>query len=764
MKVRYLMMAFLAAAVSFVSCEQEEDPNDYPAKVEVSPAEINFEQGDGTQEVQILSTRNWTVKTSADWVTVATLQGDASVKPQSVSISVLANAGYNREATVTFSIGLAKAHLTVKQAGPLGEYVVKLGSGTKEDPFTVAGVFAYVEELGADVNSPKKVYVKGKISKLGEDNKEEVGYSAQYGNGSFRISDGGESSDSFYAYRIYYLGNKKFTSSDTDVKVGDEVVIYGTVVNYKGNTPETVLNQAFLYELNGVNKGGDNSGSGEGTTAEAKGTGTQADPFNVAAAIAKAKETGETATSQEYYIKGKIAAIADNGQYNAQYGNATFDMVDEGFTAKFVAYRILYFNNQKWTAGGKEVKVNDEVIICAKIVNYKGNTPETSGGYLYSLNGETGGGTTTEEYGAEAGSGTQADPYNVAKAHALAAALDQNGKVENVYVKGKISALGEFSADYGNYSYTLVDNGHTGTLSIYRGFSFDGAKFTAASDLQVNDEVVLLGTLVNYKGNTPQVTSGSKLVSLNGKTQAGPSFGVEKTEISVAASATSATIKVTGNVAWTATSTDATVAPASGEGAADVTVTFAANTSTEAAKTYKVTLATTAEVATKSIEVVITQAKVSTGGGSTYVLDKDAIKAAHTEGWTYSSGTKNVTATDGSVWTLVNTYASTGQVTVQMNKGKSAYVLTPAVPDGKEVKKISVVLNKKSDGTGDMGDRPLDILNADGSATLLNDVTGQALADGIDVAAGHSQLRIICDETNGGAVYITSITVTFGNK
>ena len=140
------------------------------------------------------------------------------------------------------------------------------------------------------------------------------------------------------------------------------------------------------------------------------------------------------------------------------------------------------------------------------------------------------------------------------------------------------------------------------------------------------------------------------------------------------------------------------------------------------------------------------------------------VKAAHDASWSYTSGERKVTATDGSEWILFNTYANKNQVTIQMNKGKGAYVLTPALPDGTEIKKIAVVLNTKSDGTGDMGSRPMDILSADGNTTLLDDVTGQTLADGLDVAAGNTQVRIICDETNGSAVYITSITVTYGAK
>ena len=35
---------------------------------------------------------------------------------------------------------------------------------------------------------------------------------------------------------------------------GDEVIICGKLVNYKGNTPETVANKNYIYSLNGKTK------------------------------------------------------------------------------------------------------------------------------------------------------------------------------------------------------------------------------------------------------------------------------------------------------------------------------------------------------------------------------------------------------------------------------------------------------------------------------------------------------------------------------
>ena len=75
-------------------------------------------------------------------------------------------------------------------------------------------------------------------------------------------------------------------------------------------------------------KGGTSGGG------EPAGTGTVDDPFNVAAAIAKCKDTGETATSEKFYIKG----IANSDYTVGSYKNMDADFVDEGSSTVFKVY------------------------------------------------------------------------------------------------------------------------------------------------------------------------------------------------------------------------------------------------------------------------------------------------------------------------------------------------------------------------------------------------------------------------------------------
>ena len=115
----------------------------------------------------------------------------------------------------------------------------------------------------------------------------------------------------------------------------------------------------------------------DGSTSKPEGDGSAANPFNIAAAVAKCKEVGNTLSEEKYYIKGYVtkATTAD-----ATYGNATFTMSDdtEGNGGSFTAYQIAGNNGDKLTAG-YAFNVGDIVTIYGKIYNYSGSTPETEG-------------------------------------------------------------------------------------------------------------------------------------------------------------------------------------------------------------------------------------------------------------------------------------------------------------------------------------------------------------------------------------------------
>ncbi len=515
MNFKRLFVALMAASVAFCACEQDADLG--RPSIKVDPDELSFEQGDGSQTIRLTATRDWLVTGCPEWVGLSKAEGKASMKEQEITVSVNANDGHDRTVTLALTVGFGeKAHLVINQKGAQGE--IKKGTGTLDDPYTVAGVIEYVKALGSDVTSPGEVFVKGKVSSITEE------FNTQYGNGNFTIADevyeDGTSSETFTCYRVLYLGNRKWKSSDPQIALKDEVVVCGKVVLYKGNTPETSQGTAFVYSHNGKNEGGAQSGGGsEGT---AKGTGTLADPYNPAGAAAYASSLGaDVESSNDVYIKGKISKIATNGTYTdgGSYGNASFYIADvSDGTGEFYVFRALYLGNKKFASGNTDIKVGDEVIVCGKVVNYKGNTPETAANksYLYSLNGKTedsgqgsqGGGETGEAKG----SGTQADPYNAAAANAYASSLEADAiSDKDVFVAGKISSIKyTFSAQYGTATFNISDDGKTsGSQFVCYSVYYLGNKAWVDGDTQVavGDEVVICGKVTNYMGNTPETAS-----------------------------------------------------------------------------------------------------------------------------------------------------------------------------------------------------------------------------------------------------------------
>ena len=94
-------------------------------------------------------------------------------------------------------------------------------AGTEEDPFSVSDLNLVASYLAADAT----VFGKGKIS-----NVEDVNTS--YGNATYTIADLEDASKTFYVYRGKYVGNVNFTS-ESQIGVGDEVVITGKVTSYQ---------------------------------------------------------------------------------------------------------------------------------------------------------------------------------------------------------------------------------------------------------------------------------------------------------------------------------------------------------------------------------------------------------------------------------------------------------------------------------------------------------------------------------------------------
>ena len=119
------------------------------------------------------------------------------------------------------------------------------GLGSAAYPFNIAGAIAAIDG-GVTAN----VFVKGIISEIANNGL----FGAQYGNGTFWISDDGvrhnDPALDFEAYRVLWLGNRKWQEGDDQIAVGDEVILHGQLTKY-GTTYETSSGKAYIFSLNG---------------------------------------------------------------------------------------------------------------------------------------------------------------------------------------------------------------------------------------------------------------------------------------------------------------------------------------------------------------------------------------------------------------------------------------------------------------------------------------------------------------------------------
>lgn len=241
-------------------------------------------------------------------------------------------------------------------------------------------------------------------------------------------------------------------------------------------------------------------------TTPVSGTGTEADPFNVAAAL-KYIDAGQE-LDKEVYVAGTIVSVKEIDTEN--YGNATYYISDDGTTnGQLTVYRGYALGNKKFTSDDK-LNAGDKVVVCGKLVNFKGTKEFTQGNYIYSLNGKKAQQTPAADLNTEATAWTVAEAVQKIKDSQTA-----NGEA---YVKGIIAEVTSYNENYKSITYYISDNGTDKTLQVFSGKGLNGADFTAKTDLQAGQRVVVKGNLkafTNKQGETiMEIDKNSKIISL----------------------------------------------------------------------------------------------------------------------------------------------------------------------------------------------------------------------------------------------------------
>ena len=404
---------------------------------------------------------------------------------------------------------------TADKDEPIAQLV---GDGTVENPYNVASALYLITE---GKTTDEAVAVEGIISQIDEID------TGSFGNATYYISDDGTTAKQLQVYRGYYLNGARF-KDNAAIKVGDKVIVSGQLTYHNQKTPEFAQGSS-IYSLNG-------QGGGSVPAGEAKGSGTQADPFNVAAAIAKCKEIGTNPSTEKYYVKG---TAVDGATADDSFNNITFDIADTEGGAKFKCFQVKGTDGKPLPAG-YAIKKGDEVVVYGPIYNYSGNTPETAG--KSAANIVTVNGKPTSEGGSTqpSNNSTIDNPYTVAKALETTNALSDNETTtDNFYIKGKVSRKANTADEIGpnsekkykDMNYYISDDGtQAKELYVYRGKYLDGADFTDFEQLKEGDEVIIYGQLQKYidtkNGNAVVCeVKNSKIVKLNGQSGSGEGGG-----------------------------------------------------------------------------------------------------------------------------------------------------------------------------------------------------------------------------------------------
>lgn len=195
---------------------------------------------------------NLKVESAPEWISLAGNEpfasyGDITWSDVQFYYAANPNTDQWRYGEIVLSDGNNKTYLYIDQNPVTGQQPPQpgYGDGSFNDPYSVTQAIEVVNALGADVPTDAPVYIAGYVSRV----KEEFG--STYGNATFWISDDGTENNEFQVYRTMYFGGRAWTEEDDsaqspNISVGDQVLVYSPIVNYKGTTPETAAYKSRL--------------------------------------------------------------------------------------------------------------------------------------------------------------------------------------------------------------------------------------------------------------------------------------------------------------------------------------------------------------------------------------------------------------------------------------------------------------------------------------------------------------------------------------
>ena len=122
--------------------------------------------------------------------------------------------------------------------------------------------------------------------------------------------------------------------------------------------------------------------------------GTEDDPISVSEAIYAAGVVGNAESKEDFYVVGTISSIVADKNTGTPYtysykGNATY-YIKDALGNEFEIYQGKYFSGVSFAEGMTDIEEGDVVVVCGKIMNFGGHTPEfvKDKSHLVLLNGK----------------------------------------------------------------------------------------------------------------------------------------------------------------------------------------------------------------------------------------------------------------------------------------------------------------------------------------------------------------------------------------
>ncbi len=606
MRIRTLISGSLAlAAMLFAqSCGDKNEPEGVP-EINLSKDVIEFQQEASSETIKVASTRQWFLSNCPEWIAVDPQSGK-DPNGMDVTISVLGNTGLDREAALKFSIGYDTKTLTVKQkgTGSAADLVVYHNDFDKTDAVkSEDGWKTYLDsfdgwknETGSGLSSIDYAF-NGMSARQ---------TSSGASNGTYSDYPGSGKNYLWFAKENYFQV-KNITLPENTVNY---VLSFGSERNLYQAADNTFKHDEFLvYVSNDGQKwvaleyafpNGDKSRRWDlASTKFTVPAGTKSLYVYMTATVASAYMvddldlsvaaeagtvvdfskgvdlgTGSGETPAPTPGAGTIAEIAAGAE------NAAIDLKDvlvTGVTLKSYVITdatgsILVFAN-----ADPKVKVGDKI-------NVTGTTGKHNG--LMQIT------TPTATVVSSGNTVTYPTPLELTEA--------------------KMKEDAPTAVTYVSFTGTVKKNGNYYNIFVgsYTSKDLSCSYYTGNMEEFVDKDIKVEGWYVG--GNPHYQVVATKVEEVVSDT---PKFSVSTETLTAKAADKSVSFDVRGNVKWTVSSDNAAykVSPESGDGNGTVTVSFAENT-TDKDVTVKLTVSTTAEVATKSYTVTLTHKGVSAAG------------------------------------------------------------------------------------------------------------------------------------------------------